>query len=63
MLTTAPFILGGFALIVLGIYITKNKWRKYRNGTMDKFGVDIQMLALGVLIIILGMSIIGHYVL
>jgi hypothetical protein len=60
MSTTVLFILGGLACIVLGAYITKNKVAKIRNGTHDKFGIDFQLLALGVLVIILGIALIGH---
>lgn len=62
MSTNILFILGAIAFLVLGIYVTRKKIKIFREGRQDRFGVDFQLLVLGILMIVLGIALIGHFI-
>jgi membrane protease YdiL (CAAX protease family) len=55
-------ILTGLVSFLLGIYTTRIKLKIFRQGKQDRYGIDFQLLVLGVLMIVLGMALIGHFI-
>jgi len=58
----ALYVLGGIACLAYGIWQTITEINIFRAGKQDKFGWDIKGLGVGVCFVMLGVSLITHYI-
>jgi len=56
------YIIGGFACLVLGIWITVKQVIVFKKGEQDSLGFDIKLLGGGVMAVMFGVALILHYI-
>jgi len=56
------YVLGGFACLALGLYLTIIELKIFSKGTQDKLGADIKILGGGIMFIMIGIYLICKYI-
>jgi hypothetical protein len=56
------YTIGGFAVLVFGIWLIVKQMKTFAKKEQDQLGFDIKLLGGGIMAIILGISLIANYI-
>jgi len=57
-----PYIIGGIALILFGMWLAIIMIKTYAAGVKDKFGLNMRLLTFGVIAVVVGVIIVVKHV-